>query len=292
MATRFSNTLQPSNSSDALFRAWAQFIHDTLITTGGWIDPGDTGQVNLATMTATVVTNTKVGYRIYRMADALQATSPVFMRIDYGCGSSSSPGIWITIGTGSDGAGTITTIRFNGGSVAAPTVSSGANSATASNSYGSAATNRVQVALFVQSTAREIVFSIERSKDAAGADSGDGLIFMYNNGTSDVNGANYIILGSPTQPPTETGLHYILSGNNPSSFGSDVGIGIPIPISGISKQPGYGMTISRSSDFVAETTYTMSLYGNTITYQHLNVQSCKYAPAISDSGARVAIRYD
>lgn len=293
MATRFDNTLQPSNSTDALFRAWCQFIHDTLITTGGWVDPGDTGQFTISTATAPAALNTKVGYRIYRMADGLQGTSPVFMRIDYGSsGAAATPGIWITIGTGSNGSGTITTIRFNGGAVGTPTVSSSANSATASNSYGSASTNRVSIGLFVQTTVRMLMFTIERSKDAAGADTTDGLIFHYTNITTNINASNYIIMGSSTQPPTESGLHYILSANNPSAFGSDVGIGIPIPISGISKQPGYNITITRSSDFIAETTFTMSLYGNTITYQHMNALQAALAPNASEASSRVCMRYD
>src|SRR4051812_37579075 len=103
MSTRTDTTLQPSNSTDALFRAWVQFIHDTLITTGGWVDPGDSGQMTIASATHPSVANTKVGYRIYRMADSLQGSAPVFIRLDYGSSASANtPGIWITVGQGSD----------------------------------------------------------------------------------------------------------------------------------------------------------------------------------------------
>lgn len=251
--------------------------------------------MNFATVTAPAGANTKQGYAIFRMDDALQATSPVFMRIDFGSSAAAAtPGIWITIGTGSDGAGTITTIRFNGGAVATPTVAAAANSATASNSYGSADKNRVQAALFVQTTARGLVFSIERSKDSTGADTGDGLIMYYNNVAAALNTGRYVVLGSASQPTAEDGIQIILSANNPSSFTGDIGIGIPIPMKGAAQQPGYGMAFVKTADFVAESTFTVSLYGNSITYQHLNVITATYPTGGGTQwgNVRSCIRFD
>src|SRR3970282_1095232 len=105
MATRLDSTIYPSNATDAEFRAWVQFVEDTLVTTGGWVVTADTGQMTISTATAPGAGNTKVGYRIYRMSDVLQAANPVFVRIDYGSGAAStSPGMWLTIGQGSEGA--------------------------------------------------------------------------------------------------------------------------------------------------------------------------------------------
>jgi hypothetical protein len=57
-------------------------------------------------------------YAVYRMADALQATAPIFMRITYGSGNFGTgtpvPAFWVTLGTGSNGAGVITGIFYNG----------------------------------------------------------------------------------------------------------------------------------------------------------------------------------
>ena len=131
MAISLSTVLFPDNSTDANFRAWVQFVHDLLITTGGWVDPGDTGQLNIAAAAHPIAANTKVGYRIYRMDDTLQATSPVFMRLDYGSSATANQtGIWVTIGTATDGAGTIPTanMRFNGGSSSTPQITSAGGS--------------------------------------------------------------------------------------------------------------------------------------------------------------------
>ena len=82
----------------------------------------DTGQVNLEAMTAPdwTVASTSMGYLIYRFDDVLQATKPVFLRIEFfsfiwsqGNNGTGYQGqgcfhTRITVGTGTDGAGTIT----------------------------------------------------------------------------------------------------------------------------------------------------------------------------------------
>jgi len=292
-----SVNLKPSNSSSALFRLWAQFVEDTLVTTGGWVVTSDTGQLTIASATAPAALNTKVGYRVYRMADTLQATKPVFLRIDYGSSAATNtPGMWLTIGEGSDGAGTITSIRYNGGASSTPNVSGTGNSASGSyNSYGSAGTNRVQIALFVGATAaQQCCFSLERMKDTAGADVGDGLIFIYQQVAAFVNNMRIILLSGGAQPPLEA-LSYILSMSNPSSFGSDVGVGIPIPMQGVAKPPGTGLVVVRSSDFIAEAQFAMTIYGVSRTYVQLNTLPAGIPASgatASDTTSRVCLRYD
>jgi hypothetical protein len=299
MATRFDNTVQPSNSTAALFRAWTQFIHDTLITTGGWVDPGDTGQMDFATVTYPNTVNTKAGYRIYRMNDALQATAPVFIRLDFGggnAGSGANPGIWVTIGQGSDGAGTIQKIRFNGGAVVSPpTMMTGVAATGAHNNYGSADSGRAQFGLFVNTTSagRAMVFSIERTKDINGDDTADGLIFMYSTGGSNVDRSRVVLLSDNAQPFEEPGIAYVLSGANPSSFGGDIGVAIPIPFVGVAWPPGVGLLVCRTSDYANESQITMNIYGVSHTYQHQYGYSARNSVAsTTDSTSRIFVRYD
>lgn len=297
MATRFSNTLLPQNATDADFRAWVQFVEDVLVTTGLWVVTADTGQMVIATAVKPGATTTKVGYRIYRMDDALQATSPVFMRIDYGSSSNTNfAGMWITIGTGSNGAGTITNIRYNGGINASPDVANGGTASSGThNSYGSAAANRVVIALFVQSTAsRILLFSIERSKDSTGADTGDGLLLSWVPTGTTLAFSKYMLLGAGGQPAAEAGIQYILSAANPSAYGSDVGIGLVIHLKGIAQFPGTQLAVVRANDFAPESQFAMSLYGANRTYQHLYALNAALGQNLgsSDSTARICMRYD
>jgi|SRR6188768_490336 len=293
MATLFSNALVSSNTTDAQFRGWATFIRDVFLLSGGWMQTADTGQMNFATVLAPTVANTKQGYAVFRMNDALQATSPVFVRLDFGGGASpSGPGLWLTVGTGSDGAGNITNKRFDGGASVAPTITFNSN-LTASNSYGSSAPNRVQFSLFVRSSSfGQITVSLERSKDVTGADTGEAVLAYWPSGGTSLTHQRYIILGSPTQPPAEVGIQFLLSSNNPSSFGGDIGVSPPIPMKGYAQPPGTGVVIVKLNDIAAESAFTVTMYGAVVTYQHLNSMASLDPVGASAGSTRVAIRYD
>lgn len=291
-----------SNSTDALFRAWVQFIEDTLVTTGGWTNTADTGQMTIATATHPAATNTKVGYRVYAMADALQATAPVFLRIDYGSASFTSgtpPAMWLTIGTGSNGAGTITGIAFNGGASTIANVQASAAATSACNSYGSADTARASFLLFVRAgAADQMVFTIERSKDATGADTGDGVLLLYADNTSSGVSVSQYVVRVGAQPPAEAGLSFLLSNRASSAFASDVAVGIPAHFKSIVQPLGINMIVVNDGDFLAQASVSFSLYGATRTYQLGDNSSNAVRMALGNAGAnlrsntRVGVRYD
>lgn len=302
MATRISTLIVPDNSTDANFRAWAQFVEDTLVTTGGWVVTGDTGQTTPATLAHPTTTNQRSGYRIYRMADALQATAPVFMKVNFGSGTGTNvPSLWITIGGGSDGAGNITTIYWNGGGPTgnAPIQAGGTNT-TVGNSYGSADTNRFSLGMFVQpSSGVLLLFTLERSKNSSGADTSDGLLLGFTClASSGVYASRYVILSAGTQPSQEAGMSYILSKVSPSeTFSGDIGVGILLCYKGVSQQPGMNMIFVKAADVASEGNFTMSIYGSNRIYQHLAAFNLPRKTLtgnlfVSDTNARVCIRFD
>lgn len=97
-------------TSDAAFRTWVAEIITMLFTTLGVTQTADTGQINTSTVTRAVVTNTAAGYVIGRFNDTAQSTSPIFFKLEFGTGNSqpTAPEMWITVGTGSNGSGTLT----------------------------------------------------------------------------------------------------------------------------------------------------------------------------------------
>lgn len=307
MATRFSSgVFFPTNASNAI-RDWAQFIEDTLVTTGGWTVSSDTGQTLPSALTSPGGSSTKAGYRIYKMADALQATFPVFMRLDFGSGAGSllHPGVWITIGTGSNGSGTITGKLFDGGASANATVyAANSNNSLVTSSFGSATTSRICIALFCNTTSATyyLVFGIERTKDSSGADTGDGILMVYNDsilGTGIFNCSRYLIYAGGTQPTIENGLSYALSKQNPTEafVPGDIGVGLIIHFKGTAQQPGTLFNISNSNDVTVFGSFNMTLYGQTRTYQNLGnlylpQKVLTGATPTSDNNARVNMRYD
>lgn len=108
--TTASTTTVLDQTSDAAFRTWVAEIITMFFTTLGLTQTSDTGQINTSTVTRAAVINTAAGYVIGRFNDAAQSTSPVFFKLEFGSGSTqpTAPAMWITVGTGSSGTGTIT----------------------------------------------------------------------------------------------------------------------------------------------------------------------------------------
>lgn len=111
MSTQFYNTVF-DHSSDAAFRAWG-LAFSTALQAAGTASTcltvtTDTGQINWTTVTRPG-TNTAGGYEIYKFTDTNAGASPLYIKLEYGTGSGTTiPQIWATIGTGSNGSGTLT----------------------------------------------------------------------------------------------------------------------------------------------------------------------------------------
>lgn len=102
------NVLQTGNT----LRARSTHIHDAILG-AGLVQTSDTGQADVTTFgpagTGTVGANTLYGYTIYRFADSLQGTDPIFVRVEWRTGSSQSiTFLRITTGSGTNGAGVLT----------------------------------------------------------------------------------------------------------------------------------------------------------------------------------------
>lgn len=108
MTTATTNTVL-DQSTDAAFRVWVAELITMLFTTLGMTQTADTGQINTSTVTRAASANTAAGYVIGRFNDTAQSTSPVFFKLEFGSGSTNSvPAMWMTVGTGSNGSGTLT----------------------------------------------------------------------------------------------------------------------------------------------------------------------------------------
>jgi hypothetical protein len=102
-----SGSVTVLHNSDAAYRAWGSALSAALQGCG-LVMTADTGQVDWLTVTRPSI-NTFNGYEIYRFDDAMQATAPIFIKVQYGTGSSTTHArILLIIGTGSNGSGTIT----------------------------------------------------------------------------------------------------------------------------------------------------------------------------------------
>lgn len=108
MANTASTTAILSSSSVANYQAWVTEVINALFTSLTVTQTSDTGQTTNGGSSVPAI-NTAGGYVIGRFNDAAQSTSPIFFKLEFGTNSTAAfPQMWITIGQGSNGSGTLT----------------------------------------------------------------------------------------------------------------------------------------------------------------------------------------
>lgn len=268
MSTRTSTTIFFANDTDAHFRAWAQEIHDAL-TAFGWINTGDTGQIALSTVVKPAGTNTAQGYEIWHMNDANEASFPVFMKIEYGSGSAAnSPAVWITLGQGSNGSGTLT------GLLSTRQQYGGVNdTARANNYFSSGDTNRFCMAWGSDAVATDatkfLYVGIERLKNTDGTDATNGAFVVGIGG--DTNAGKFRSQVSPFSgalPPQQVnGPSYPNDSTTTSLISGGNVYTLPIyPFWFFHQNPTMNFVGYCNPDFTRETPVTLVVYGAGHTY--------------------------
>lgn len=185
-----------NNVSDANFRSWGSYIAARFVTVG-LIQTADTGQINWTTVTTPVGVNTYQGYEVWRFADALQATAPVFFKIQYGEGAGiDGAGVRVQFGSGSDGAGNLT------GNLSAQYDAETTSKTAATTVIGSGSTGRFAICAAFDANIG-LSFAFERSKDSAGNDTTEAVLWISH---ADTSGASSTISGQAAVWSTTLGV--------------------------------------------------------------------------------------
>lgn len=164
------------HDSDATFLEWGEEFSDALAAIG-LVQTADSGQINWATATRAGA-NASAGYEIWRFDDSMQGTAPIVLKVDYRTGSlTTAPIIQITVGTGSNGSGTIT------GTALTTAVAMNTNNTqvtdTARQSYFCCVEGFLGIAWKVGASGSEGGFFICRSCDSDGVPTADGALVHW-----------------------------------------------------------------------------------------------------------------
>lgn len=189
MATTTTSTA-PDSSTDAAFRAWGSAFA-TLLSVGSnafWTQAADSGQINWASVVHPG-TSVIAGYEIWKTNDALSSTFRLYMKVEYGTAAfgTNTPGVWITFGTGTNGAGTLTgnvssQYRHN------PALAGGSSLLT---SYASGEAGRFGMMLWGGgNTKLAMCLILERSRDSSGSLTSDYITWILNMSTN-ADGQNF-----------------------------------------------------------------------------------------------------
>jgi hypothetical protein len=217
---------------------------------------------------------------MYQMADALQTGSTkVFLRFDYGSSSSTTnPSFKFQVGTGTDGAGTLT--GFVGTSRTFPNFTR-ASSTTQFQAYAQGSTSSL-ILYFpaADSPSQRALIAIERTKDTSGADTSTGVtyVFMDNNGTG-TNGSSceylqqtiHFVAGlAPAinnQSSNVANMAPILrTGNLTDAFNGSTPVSPLFPMYGIIGNPMLVLAVVDLNDIGQHATFTATMYSATHTW--------------------------
>lgn len=225
-------------------------------------------------------TGSNVVYEMWKMGDTLQATFPVFCKFEYGTSASGNwgPLVAITVGTGSNGAGTINSGSTTGRILPINGSAGDSDSLSVFASYFSGDTNRMLGFLWPygiqgSNTAMRGFFSIERSHNTSGADTGDyvTLLVLQGPATQAAPGIAQITVNSTTATTTESKLQALMKiGTTTGDFGPSTIISPIYPVPGTVGNPMINLLCGKSVDWLDLSLLSFTMYNTAHTYRVMN----------------------
>jgi len=228
-----------------------------------------------------------VKYQVFKFTDSLQSTNPVYIRVNFYCQVAAEyfpTAIGIQVGTSTDGGGNINGSQF---SPLCILVNGQFNSSEHQFGYVSGDTNRIGMAIGEgPDIFSAIFFNIERTKDLAGNDTNEGIIFQCTspfisayggvncqpseavNGLQQAAVVNMVIPFSGAVAGHNTS--FVSAYNNGKitmAVGTQVGTNAVVPFCFRPYNPGYGILMYFSSDFPVYSTQSIAMTdGNNHTF--------------------------
>jgi hypothetical protein len=257
-----------SNSTDANFRSWGKSLSDALEALGV-TKTADTGQIDWSTVLKPSGSPMVMGYEIRQFTDDLQAANPVIIKFEYGASTSGSggpcPGIKITVGSASDGAGALTGSTSSVFSL----FSTASDAVVFYPSYVSSDGGRVNLALWISETATlPLAFWIERLKDTNGAPIADGVNICYI-GSATYSKQQFLPAGggSAFPPAPLNSFCCCFPPSTPTTYNENIGIFPVYPHLGYSGNPDLGGLVYLPAELdCGGAVMTINLYGTNHSY--------------------------
>jgi hypothetical protein len=255
------------NSTLTNFKSWAQAISNAF-SAFGWTQTADTGQVNWSSI-ASVPSSTYV-YEVWKASDALASTMPIYVKIGYGA-SSTSPRIQITVGTSSNGSGTITGQAMTGTPWTITGTSFSNGGATTYPCYFSGSTGEFRMWMWGNPTGSPgygTLFVIERGKDGSGANTADYVTALYACQFSSSTAGQQTITASGVGNLENGVLGLALTSGSGTGLAFGTVTALPVfPVLGKVGNPMLGLMTAVVADAAINSTVTVtSMYGSTHTY--------------------------
>lgn len=249
-----------AQTTDAEFRAWVTEFDALMTGPLGLIATSDTGQINLSTVLKPAAASASQGFRMYKTADGL---ADLYIKVEFGsAGAANQPGIFITVGTSTDGAGTVTGV-FG----ARQTASGNAPTAGTWSRFANGKTGLWWIQFHKGSSQPNVGFFLARTVSAAGSPTSEGWVLYTANGSSF---AAQVVRVLPTPQAWSASREFALipysstdgmSGDRPMVFGHQLALPDVRPVPAAVSY--FGSTISEGVPF------TIPVLGSARTYMPL-----------------------
>lgn len=263
VTSHYANT-----AMNACVQGVGQQLHDAFAN-AGWVQISDSGDVSdWSAVAANGTIGASFGYEIWRMNDALANDAPVYLKWEFvTMQTTNGPAFKFTLGDGSDGAGSLT------GGVSGPWSIRVIPSSTGNSllpCYFRGNPNDMSMAMWCNSSiSHSFLFNIERTKDANGNDTADGVILqyagtIYNSTTADwVDQVWFPKVGSA---PFQSTIGVFLPTNNVASSGLASHYYPIYPYAGILLNPMLNLIVSSAGMAAVNVPFDITFYGATHRY--------------------------
>jgi hypothetical protein len=272
--------------TDATFRTWGSGINAQLAAVG-LVKTADTGQIDWTTALRPAV-GVYAGYEVWRFADALQATHPVFIKIEYGIGGAADiPRLAVTVGAATNGAGTLS----QAGTRQVLGISTSTTAGVMRVSYCSGSASRLFLVTHASpaSSSSTMILVVERPKNAAGVEQAGSIIFATAYGTTATwqivahSGGSFAALNNWAGLAPQNGGHSIV--------GTDVALSPPLVFFG--RLLFGSWLIYNPADIGSGAPITVTYLGSARVFLPLGIVSVYYLMATRDStSAAIAMPWE
>jgi len=252
-------------------RTWAQRMHNSILAVG-LTDVSASGAISdFSTLTLPPTANSASGYKVYAFADTLQASLPIYFKLEWGTGTvgTSRQSLWLTVGTSHDGAAGVTGSLPYLARIQAPEGNSSANNQQfftgGSGSYVSVSGPAINLDTYVDGPP-SYAFSVERLHNSNGADNANGFIVIVANGATSTQ-VFAAVPATGSIATSETRLPVVLGANTPSTQNGRPLVSPIFPIPAITPNPALGMLVAMDGNFRDLDIIPVEVYsGITATY--------------------------
>lgn len=298
MATS-SFTVAPISDTDANWRLWTKAIHDAIVACG-LVDQSASGEIDfVTTVKPTAVSAFRSGdFKVYALDDALQASYPGFLKIEFGSSNSSAQNTAVraTVGTAHDGSGGLT------GTQVSSAIECGATNSSSSSllqCWASGDTNRFVLAFCAANGGNNYstLWGLERTVDASGDPNGDG-IFLYAAGGAAAGIAVrcQVVPPSGGVPPLISGWPVaglpITAGGHANGTDTEYPVAFLIPHRGRLLRPVLGLAAVNPNNMPTYGgTLSIDVYGAAHTYLSVGSMGFPNGAVCNSTSAQIGARW-